>query len=71
MSKLLWLVVVVVAVIVLLGQVLGLLDLSALPDLRLRAFFDRTSDEAAQPASSLIRSPATATSIAHHHYGAG
>ena len=59
MSKLVWLLV-VFGVIVLLAQALGILDLSALRDLRLPAFFDQTAGEAAQPTpSSPTPSPAT------------
>jgi hypothetical protein len=60
-SKLVWLLV-VVSVIGLLAQATGLLDLSALRDLRLSLSFDQTSGEAAQPTpSSPIPSPATAS----------
>jgi hypothetical protein len=49
--KLVW-VLVVVGVMVLLAQALGVLDLSALRDLRPSPFFDQTSGEAAQPTPS-------------------
>jgi len=55
-SKLVWLLV-VVGVMVLLAQALGILDLSALRDLRPSISFDQTSGHAAQPTPS----PATAS----------
>ena len=63
MSQLVWLLV-VFGVIVLLAQALGILDLSALRDLRLPAFFDQTAGEAVQPTpSSPTPSPATASPL--------
>jgi hypothetical protein len=59
--KLVWLVV-VVGGIVLLAQALGILDLSALRQLRPSLPFDQTSSEAAQPTpSSPTPSPAAAS----------
>ena len=71
MSKLAWLLV-VVGVIVLLAQALGILDLSALRDLRLSAYFDQTAGETAQPIpSSPTPSPATASPSAATTAAAG
>ena len=59
MFKLVWLVV-VVGVVVLLAHALGILDLSALRDLRPSLSFGQTSGEAAQPTPSSPTAPPAA-----------
>ena len=64
MFKLVWLLL-VVAVVALLAQALGILDLSALRDLRPSLSFDQTSGEVAQPTPSpAVARPSPTTTTA-------